>query len=67
MITTVTELTVPEAAALLGISPDAVRMAIHRKRLRSTKKGRDHFIEPAEVERYATENLGRGRKPKPKP
>jgi excisionase family DNA binding protein len=48
--------TVREASKLLGISEDAIRMAIMRGVLKAVKFGRDWAIEEAEVERYAKEN-----------
>ncbi len=47
------DLTTAEAAAELHITADAVRQAIKRGHLASTKRGRDRFITRAEVERYA--------------
>lgn len=48
--------TLTEAAALLGVTPDNLRGAIRRGSLRASKHGRDWWVEPAEVERYRTEN-----------
>lgn len=45
-------MTVTEAAARLGLSPSTLRVQIRNKKLRSTKRGRDHWITESEVERY---------------
>lgn len=42
-----------QAATALGITPDAVRMAIRAGKLDATKRGRDWWITRAEVDRYA--------------
>jgi len=48
--------TLIEAAALLGVTPDNLRGAIKRGSLRATKHGRDWWVEAKEVERYRREN-----------
>lgn len=53
-------MTLKEAAALLGITPDNLRGAIARGSLKASKHGRDWWVEPREVERYRKENR-RGR------
>lgn len=59
-------MTVTEAAASLGISPRTVRQGIGNGVIRATKRGRDWWVTPAEVERYRAERLGRrGRPVKP--
>lgn len=45
-------MTLKEAAALLGVTPDSLRAAIIRGSLQADKRGRDWFVTPAEVERY---------------
>lgn len=52
-------MTLPEAAALLGISPVTLRVQVRNGRLRATKVGRDWTVTPREVERYRRESLGR--------
>lgn len=52
---TVIELTVKEAAARLGIQPATVRQQIGRGRLHASKRGRDWFVTPAEIDRYRRE------------
>jgi excisionase family DNA binding protein len=53
-------LTTAEAAAVLGITPQSVRRQINRGRIAAEKRGRDHFISRAEVERYAaSRKMGR--------
>ncbi|MCI0583086.1 MAG: helix-turn-helix domain-containing protein [Chloroflexi bacterium] len=49
-------MTVNEAAARLDVTPVNVRNAIARGALRATKHGRDWWIDPREVDRYAREN-----------
>lgn len=49
-------MTLIEAAAKLGTSPDNLRGAIKRGALKAVKHGRDWWVAPAEVERYAREN-----------
>jgi hypothetical protein len=65
-------MTTIEAAEALGIVPQGVINAIKRGLLVAEKRGRDWYIEPAEVERYGKERRpaggvkGRaGRKPGP--
>jgi excisionase family DNA binding protein len=48
--------TLKEAAALLGTTPDNLRGAIARGALKAVKHGRDWWVSPAEVERYRTEH-----------
>lgn len=49
-------MTLKEAAATLGTTPDNLRGAIARGALHATKIGRDWFVAPAEIERYKIEN-----------
>ena len=57
-------MTLKEAAALLGVTPDNLRGAIARGSLRAKKLGRDWAVTAREVERYRSDNLGRrGRRP----
>ena len=58
------KLTVAEAARRLGISPEAVRQAIHRRRLRARVErrlveARRMLLDVAEVDRYAAECAAR--------
>jgi excisionase family DNA binding protein len=57
-------MTTAEAAARLGITPEAVRKAIKRGRLVATKHGRDWLIDAVEVERYAATPKDKGGRPK---
>ncbi len=52
-------MTLPEAAAILGLSPATLRQQIARGRLRARKVGRDWTVTAAEIERYRVESLGR--------
>ena len=49
-------MTLKEAAAQLGLDPATLRQAIARGSLKATKRGRDWFVSPSEVERYQREN-----------
>lgn len=49
-------MTLKEAAALLGVTPDNLRGAIARGSLKAEKHGRDWWVQPAEVKRYGAEN-----------
>ena len=49
-------MTLIEAAGVLGVTPDNLRGAIKRGSLKAEKHGRDWWVQPAEVERYAREN-----------
>lgn len=49
-------MTLIEAAAILGTSPDNLRGAIARGSLKAEKRGRDWWVTPAEVERYGRQN-----------
>lgn len=53
-------LSVIEAAAALDVDASTVRHAIRDGRLSATKRGRDWWLDAADVERY-----GRERKPRP--
>jgi excisionase family DNA binding protein len=52
--------TLIEAAAILGVTPDNLRGAIKRGTLKATKHGRDWNVTPAAVEKYRLEHR-RGR------
>ena len=54
-------MTTAEAAALLGIAPATVRRQIEHGAMRATKRGRDWHIQPAAVEAYRRDSLGRRR------
>jgi excisionase family DNA binding protein len=49
-------MTLQEAAERLGVSPSTLRVQLWKGKLRGTKRGRDWWITPAEVERYAAES-----------
>lgn len=55
--------TLIEAAALIGTTPDNLRGAIKRGSLKAVKHGRDWWIEPKEVERYRATNRRASRCP----
>jgi excisionase family DNA binding protein len=48
-------LTTKEVADRLGLAPRSVVQLIRRKLIAAEKRGRDWFINAAEVERYAKE------------
>jgi excisionase family DNA binding protein len=49
-------MTLTEAADRLGVSPSTLRVQLWKGKLRGTKRGRDWWITPAEVARYAAES-----------
>ena len=58
-------MTLREAADVLGVTPDTLRQRIAAGTLRATKRGRDWWVTPTEVERYGRENRARhGPRPK---
>ncbi len=46
-----------QAAAELGVTPDTLRQQIQADRLTATKLGRDWLVTRAEMERYRAERL----------
>ncbi len=52
-------MTVNQAAARLGVAASTLRVQIAKGKLRAVKRGRDHWITDAEVERYRQESLGK--------
>lgn len=53
-------MTLPEAARILGVTPDTLRQQIHAGRLVARKVGRDWHVTPGEVARYRKESKRRG-------
>lgn len=53
-------MTLKEAAAHLGVTPDNLRGAIARGALKAEKHGRDWWVQPAEVERYRKQSRRNG-------
>lgn len=51
-------MTLPEAAASLGVAPGTLRQQVRNGKLRASKLGRDWHVTPEEVERYRRESLG---------
>ena len=49
-------MTLKEAAELLGVSPDTLRVQVRNGKLAARKVGRDWHVQPKEVERYRVEN-----------
>ena len=49
-------MTIKEAAELLGLDPSTLRHQHDNGRLKATKRGRDLWVTPKEVERYRREN-----------
>lgn len=54
-------LTIPEAAAALGVSASTLRNQHRLGRLAAEKFGRDRLVTWGEVERYRRDSLGRQR------
>ena len=50
-------MTLPEAAASLGVTAATLRQQIANGKLRAKKVGRDWTVTPREVERYRRESL----------
>lgn len=53
-------LTVPEAARRAGRNPETIRRWIWQGRLRATKIGNQHFVEPADLDAAAGVTTARG-------
>jgi excisionase family DNA binding protein len=53
-------MTLKEAAEIIGTTPDNLRQSIARGTLKAQKMGREWFVTPKEVERYARENRRSG-------
>ena len=49
-------MTLTEAATILGVTPATLRQQIAKGKLKARKIGRDWWVTPKEVERYAREN-----------
>lgn len=56
-------MTLAEAAAALGISPNTLRVQIHNGRLKGRLVGKTWTVTPREVERYRAESLGKSGRP----
>lgn len=54
-----TDMSLREAAELLGLSPGTLNVQARRGRLRARKIGRDWRVTAAEVERYRRDVLGK--------
>lgn len=52
-------MTIPEAAAALGLAPDTLRQQIKKRKLKAHKMGATWYVSPLEVERYRNEQLRR--------
>jgi excisionase family DNA binding protein len=59
-------MTIPEAAASLGLSPNTLRHQIRLRKMRAHKMGYGWYVSPEEVERYRRESLG-SRRLRPRP
>jgi excisionase family DNA binding protein len=51
--------TIPEAAAALGLAPSTLRHQIKNHKLKAHKMGGLWYVNPAEVERYSRESQGK--------
>ena len=49
-------MTIPEAAAVLGLAPSTLRHQIKNRKLKAHKMGRGWYVSPEEVARYRREN-----------
>jgi excisionase family DNA binding protein len=49
-------MTLIEAAAIIGVTPDTLRQQIANGKLRASKLGRDWWVTRREVERYGAEH-----------
>lgn len=49
-------MTLPAAAAILGVTAATLRQQIANGKLRATKRGRDWWVTPREVARYQRES-----------
>ena len=49
-------MTLNEAAAILGLTPDTLRQQVRNGKLRAVKRGRDWWVTRGEVARYGREN-----------
>ncbi len=58
-----TPLTLAEAAAALGLSPNTLRVQIHNGRLKGRLIGKTWTVTPREVERYRAVSLGKAGRP----
>jgi hypothetical protein len=54
-------MTLNEAAATLGLSPDTLRVQVNKGQLKAKKVGPVWTVTPGEVERYRRESLGKRR------
>jgi excisionase family DNA binding protein len=59
------DMTLKEAAGLLGVDPSTLRAQANRRRLQATRIGRDWHVTRAEVERYRRE-VSRKAMPRPR-
>lgn len=48
--------TLKDAGERLNVTPSTLRVQIHKGKLRSVKRGRDHWITEGEIERYRREH-----------
>jgi excisionase family DNA binding protein len=56
-------MTTNEAAEALGLARVTILYQIRHKRIKSTMRGRDHWITAGEVERYRRDSLGQPGRP----
>lgn len=58
------EMTLIQAEARYGIAANTLRLAIYRKRLVATKRGRDWFVTAKAIAEWQRNKSPRGRRPK---
>ena len=57
-------ITTAEAAVILRVTPGRVRQLIRGGQLKSEKRGRDHLLDQAEVERFDKHDRRKGGRPR---
>lgn len=61
---TVRIMTLKTAAELLGVSPETLRVQVHKGRLEATLIGKTWVVTDREVDRYRAQSLGKVGRPR---